>query len=311
MLGYRNGVVLRKILSDGGFGTMIVRQKLNGIGYEVIGDQRDQDLNLRALMTRVLVPDTIYLMTRLLELNASPGLSCLVQDGALYPMPLNGQIQDESGAAVGTKTLGLSAADSQDIAFRAAHEEMIQTLALPIFDKVLEMCQPDRASVNAMINLDFMVTSEREQQLYDLVESTPDLHEHFWHLMSSRYQLAEMNPRMTNLSSASNGVLNILDIPHTITSFRRLLADSGDLGIANYDSRFLAFPAGMTLDDVYTHFLNQQQRIRRHGYDEAGVILRMMPTLDSDGFPLWEKGAGITIYGPKQHFAEIERLALG
>ena len=310
MAGYRNGVVLRKILSDGGFGTMIVRQKLDSSGYEVIGDQRDQDTSLRELMTRVLVPEAVYLMTRLLELNASPGLSCLVEDGQLYPLPLNGQIQDESGAAVGTKTLGLSAADAADIAFREAHEANIQALALPIFDKVLEMCQPTRAAINAMINLDFMVTSEREQALYTLVQQTPELHEHFWHLVSSRYQLAEMNPRMTNLSSAANGVLNILNVPHTIQNFKRLLAETGDLGLANYDSRQLHFPAGMRADDVYTHFLDRQARIRTQGYHEAGVILRMMPTLDDQDYPQWAKGAGITIYGPKRDFAAIEKLAL-
>ena len=58
MEGYRNGVVLRKILSDGGFGTLIVRERLDsdGGGYEVIGDQRLQNRNLHQLMLAVLEP---------------------------------------------------------------------------------------------------------------------------------------------------------------------------------------------------------------------------------------------------------------
>jgi|GEM_PF-1024654 len=308
MKGYRNGVVLRKILSDGGFGTLIVRQKLNG-GYEVIGDQHLQDASLYHLMLCVLNPNSQYLMTRLLELDASPGISCIVENGELSPLPLNSQIQDESGAAIGTKTLGLFASDTADIAFREQHEDIIQALAAPIFEHVLSMC-PDRHTVNAMINLDFMVTSEREQKLYTLVKSTPYLQEHCWHLVSPRYQLAEMNPRMTNLTSAANGVLTILGIGHTLANYRRLLAADGDLGLVNYDSKILNLPPGMSLDDVYAHFLNRQRCIESRGYDEAGVILRMMPKV-VDGQPDWSRGAGITLYGPKAHFAEIERLALG
>ncbi|MHB8626647.1 MAG: hypothetical protein ACYDBJ_05415 [Aggregatilineales bacterium] len=309
MDGYRNGVVLRKILSDGGFGTLIVRQRLHDEGYEVIGDRHLQDVNLHHLMRRILDLEPLYLMTRLLELDASPGISCLVENGELHPLPLNGQIQDESGAAVGTRTLGLSESDKRDILFREEHEDIIQALAHQIFDKVLALC-PDRSGVNALINLDFMVTTEREQKLYTLVENTPGLRAHFWHLMSSRYQVAETNPRMTNLTSAANGVLTILGTSHTIENYRRLLAVTGDLGLANYDSRYLNLPAGMALDDVYAHFLDRHHAIRAHGYDEAGVILRMMPPL-VDGRPDWSKGAGITLYGPKRAFAEIERLALG
>ena len=312
MEGYRNGVVLRKILSDGGFGTLIVRERLENdgsVGYEVIGDQRLQNRNLFQLMLAVLEPTSQYLMTRLLELDASPGISCVVEAGQLFPLPLNGQIQDESGAAVGTKTLGLSAADAPDISFREQHEDIIQALALPIFDRVLSLC-PDRAAVNGLINLDFMVTTEREQKLFTLVENTPFLREHFWHLVSSRYQVAEMNPRMTNLTSAANGVLTILGASHHIDNYRRLLARDGDLGLANYDSRFLKLPKGMSADDAYVHFLDRQQAICRAGYDEAGVILRMMPPLVNDQ-PDWSKGAGITIYGPKAEFSQIERLALG
>jgi hypothetical protein len=312
MDGYRNGVVLRKILSDGGFGTLIVRERIESdgtAGYEVIGDQRLQNRNLHQLMEDVLDPQSQYLMTRLLELDASPGISCVVEAGELHPLPLNGQIQDESGAAVGTKTLGLSATDIADITFRGHHEDIIQALALPIFDKVLSLCS-DRTAVNGLINLDFMVTTEREQKLFNLVENTPFLHEHFWHLVSSRYQVAEMNPRMTNLTSAANGVLTILGASHHIDNYRRLLAHDGDLGLANYDSRYLKLPVGMTADDAYAHFLERQMLICRHGYDEAGVILRMMPPLVDDQ-PDWTKGAGITIYGPKAQFSEIERLALG
>ncbi len=308
MDGYRNGVVLRKILSDGGFGTLIVRQKLSGHGYEVIGDQHLEDASLHDLMERVLLPATHYLMTRLLELDASPGISCKVENGELFPLPLNSQIQDESGAAVGTKTLGLFADDHHDIAFREQHEDIIQAFAAQIFDRVLALC-PDRASVNAMINLDFMVTSDREQKLYTLVRNTPYLYEHCWHLVCQRYQVAEMNPRMTNLTSAANGVITILNTGHGIESYRRLLAAEGDLGLVNYDSKILNFPVGMSLDDVYSEFLDRQCRLTAEGYDEAGVILRMMPKL-KDGHPDWSKGAGITIYGPKRVFADIERVAL-
>jgi hypothetical protein len=309
MDGYRNGVVLRKILSDGGFGTLIVRQRLNAEGYEVIGDRQVYDVNLHHLLKRILDREPQYLMTRLLELEASPGISCLVENGELHPLPLNGQIQDESGAAVGTRTLGLSAEDSRDICFRQEHEDIIQALAHQIFDKVLAMC-PNRSEVNALINLDFMVTTEREQKLYTLVQDSPALRTHFWHLVSSRYQVAETNPRMTNLTSAANGVLTILGASHTIENYRRLLASNGDLGLANYDSRYLKLPSDMTLDDVYTHFLDRHHAIRARGYDEAGVILRMMPPL-VNGRPDWSKGAGITLYGPKAAFAEIERLTLG
>ncbi len=308
MEGYRNGVVLRKILSDGGFGTLIVRQKCAGGGYEVIGDRHIEDDNLCDLMGSVLTPSSHYLMTRLLELDASPGLSCMVDNGNLHPLPLNSQIQDESGAAVGTKTLGLYADDVHDIAFRQQHEDIIQALALPIFEHVLTLC-PERSSVNAMINLDFMVTSDREQKLYTLVKNTPYLHEHFWHLVCQRYQVAEMNPRMTNLTSAANGVITILGSGHGIESYRRLLAADGDLGLVNYDSKILNISAGMSPDDVYGSFLDRQCRIQARGYDQAGVILRMMPKLH-DGHPDWSKGAGITIYGPKRVFSEIERLAL-
>lgn len=308
MEGYRNGVVLRKILSDGGFGTLIVRQKLTGPGYEVIGDRHHEDVKLCHLLERVLVPATHYLMTRLLELDASPGISCIIENGNLFPLPLNSQIQDESGAAVGTKTLGLFAHDHHDIAFRQQHEDIIQAFATQIFDQVLTLC-PDRTSVNALINLDFMVTSDREQKLYTLVKNTPYLHEHCWHLVCQRYQVAEMNPRMTNLTSAANGVITILGIGHGIESYRRLLAAEGDLGLINYDSKVLDFPAGMSPDDIYTEFLNRHCRIKSKGYDEAGVILRMMPKFKG-AHPDWSKGAGITIYGPKAAFAEIERLAL-
>lgn len=308
MDGYRNGVVLRKILSDGGFGTLIVRKSLDGARFEVIGDQTLEADTLPELMQHVLTPTSKYLMTRLLELDASPGISCMVEHGELFVLPLNSQIQDESGAAVGTKTLGLFADDMHDIEFRHRHEELIQAFAVQIFDHVLNLCE-DRGAVNAMINLDFMVTSEREQKLYTLVRNSPHLNKHMWHLISQRYQVAEMNPRMTNLTSAANGVLTILGLDHTIQSYRRLLAAEGDLGLVNYDSKVLAMRPGMSIDDIYTHFIDRGARLRKLGYREAGVILRMMPRL-VDGLPQWTKGAGITIYGPKACFAEIERLAL-
>jgi hypothetical protein len=160
-----------------------------------------------------------------------------------------------------------------------------------------------------MINLDFMVTSEREQKLYTLVRNSPHLNKHMWHLISQRYQVAEMNPRMTNLTSAVNGVLNILGQPHDIAGYRRLLAAEGDLGLVNYDSRILRIPPDFTPDDVYNHFIERDQRIRQRGYHEGGVILRMMPRT-AEGKLVWSKGAGITIYGPKACFSEIEALAL-
>ncbi len=306
MEGYRNGVVLRKILSDGGFGTLIVRQRADG--YEVIGDQQIVAPTLPELMAQVLTPTSRYLMTRLLELDSSPGISCMVRDGQLFVLPLNSQIQDESGAAVGTKTLGLFADDLHDIEFRHRHEELIQAFAVQIFDRVLNLC-PDRGAINAMINLDFMVTSEREQKLYTLVRNTPELNRHMWHLISQRYQVAEMNPRMTNLTSAANGVLTILGLPHDFSGYSRLLAAEGDLGLVNYDSKLLHMPEGMTRDDVYTWFLERDHRIKRLGYREGGVILRMMPK-EIDGELMWSKGAGLTVYGPKACFAEIEDLAL-
>jgi hypothetical protein len=97
---------------------------------------------------------------------------------------------------------------------------------------------------------------------------------------------------------------------HDIYGYRRLLAAEGDLGIVNYDSKVIDLPDGMSIDDVYTHFLDQNHKLRTQGYYEAGVILRMMPRM-VDGVPLWSKGAGITIYGPKACFGEVEALALG
>lgn len=308
MEGYRNGVVLRKILSDGGFGTLIVRQKLDGHGYEVIGDKQLEAHSIHELMEQVITPNSQYLMTRLLELDASPGISCMVRNGELFVLPLNSQIQDESGAAIGTKTLGLFSDDLHDIEFRHQHEELIQAFAVQIFDRVLSMCE-DRTTINAMINLDFMVTSEREQKLYTLVRNSPSLFKHMWHLISQRYQVAEMNPRMTNLTSAANGVLTILGAEHDIYGYRRLLAAEGDLGIVNYDSKAIAMPDGLSIDDIYCHFLDRNHKLRAHGYHEAGVILRMMPRL-VDGKPMWSKGAGLTIYGPKACFSEVEKLAL-
>jgi hypothetical protein len=309
MEGYRNGVVLRKILSDGGFGTLIVRQKLDHTGYEVIGDKTLEAPTIHELMAQVITPSSQYLMTRLLELDASPGISCMVRDGELFVLPLNSQIQDESGAAIGTKTLGLFSHDLHDIEFRHQHEELIQAFAIQIFDRVLDMC-PDRSGVEAMINLDFMVTSEREQKLYTLVRNSPSLFKHMWHLISQRYQVAEMNPRMTNLTSAANGVLTIMGAEHDIYGYRRLLAAEGDLGLVNYDSKVIAMPDGMSIDDIYCHFLDRNHKLRAAGYQEAGIILRMMPRMVDDK-PAWAKGAGITIYGPKACFGEVEMLALG
>jgi hypothetical protein len=308
MEGYRNGVVLRKILSDGGFGTLIVRQLLDQRGYEVIGDKHLKADTLHELMKEVLEPRSKYLMTRLLELDASPGISCMVQNGKLFVLPLNSQIQDESGAAIGTKTLGLYADDLDDIRFREQHEELIQAFALQIFEKIVALC-PDPTAINALINLDFMVTSPREQKLYTLVRNSPQLNHHMWHLISQRYQVAETNPRMTNLTSAANGVLTILGCEHNIEGYRRLLAADGDLGIANYDSRILHMSPGMSADDIYTEFMSRDAKIRKAGYREAGVILRMMPKHDGHDY-CWDKGAGITVYGPKACFREIEQLAL-
>ncbi len=217
-------------------------------------------------------------MSRLIDLQDSPGMSAIIAGGTPHLFNWNGQWQEPGeSACTGTTSPGLNGNNRLHELFL----EETQAIFSTILSKQLEG-RANRDEIYAMINIDLMIPGALEQKLWQKTQSRPSLHQYRNNLGKNNHNyqprpynpniplIAEINPRDTNWTLAVKSVLTALKRQATVQNMLAL-ANGQDTKIIARDAWTL--PGGLTdMNLVRDEMLQLHHQLEKSG---AGFILRM------------------------------------
>ncbi len=245
--------------------------------------------------------DSRVVMSRLLDLEASPGISAVIIKGIAHTFRWNGQWQEDGeSACTGTMSYDLA----HDGKIEADYFEQSQEVYVRVLSKML-VGQENLEDIYAKNNMDLMIPGRLERKLWQRAQRDPSLFkylgtvgrnnlEYMPRIYSSQDVLiAEDNPRDTNWTLAVQAVLQALQRQFTLENM---------LAIANgLDGQIIArdvWPLpealrGEDMDKVRDTLLEFHERVKRRG---DGFILRM-PDLPKAGAIAYTTDVSRTPYG--------------
>jgi hypothetical protein len=218
---YPMGVMLRGAESDGHYGSCLVYEQQQGILIVPDGDvQRARSAStwlhafsiaqqhLEACMNQQR--ESRVLISRFIDVAASPGLSVVILNGQVESLGWNSQLQAPgSTACVGTSPFQPANAMQADL--QQATEAQTTVYFEIILRQTAQRCGLDFASVCGVANLDLMLPGPWEQQLQRSRGCSPVLY------------VAECNPRWTNYTDALMTILAVKRQSPTISALRSVI----------------------------------------------------------------------------------------
>jgi hypothetical protein len=326
MLGrYPLGVIIRGAFSDGNYSMAAIVEAITDMSLRDLSIKRGQVMikpngnssNLEVVDTfaeaLIRVQDMFYtelnldegsqvIMSRLLDIDLSPGLCAVITEGAPHFMEFNGQYMAPGNTAC-TGTTTFSSAIGVDRAHATSAKYLRQTHEL--LDGILKsfLAGSDTSSLYAMMNIDVMMVGELEKELHQRAQATPqsrylsnlgtcdaDYEPRVYDPNSILF--AEINPRDTNWTLAMKAVLQVLHQPCTVENLDNL-ADGNDIQILARDHWEL--PDGMSIEDARDLLTEYHYQLAEQG---EGMIMRMA-----------DNPAGIIIYTPSQDRGRLEQIS--
>lgn len=216
-------------------------------------------------------------MSRLIDLRMSPGLSAAIIGQEVYPFNFNGQYTEPGQTAcVGTSTFKISYGEKT--ASRTSEDYLTQSQN--ILKRIMKHFLADKGHVNAMMNIDLMLTGMLEQMLWERARSSvfrrykenvgccnADYEPRVY--STSDVLIAEINPRDTNWTLAMKAVLQARNMPCTIENLQ-ILANGTGIKVVARDKWDV--PETVDWTTARTVLYDYHKRLAENG---EGFILRM------------------------------------
>lgn len=260
---YPVGLMIRPHECDGGYGNAVLEQTNHGISFTPDGDTgRTEHFEtwegaLKAANKHVRSSTTHrnpeVVMSRLIDVEESPGMTVLMIDGQPHSLGWNGQLMhDHSKACVGTTTFTPRTHFSQRVKddFEIASAEALSNHVHAVARKH----GIDLKGTRGLVNVDLMIPGQLEREY--LLRSGQN---------TRTIYVAEFNPRWTNSSDATAAVVWATSRNHTAGEYQRTV----ERGLLAIDKEIV--PPRCT-EERYQRALTINDRLRKEG---DGVILRM------------------------------------
>lgn len=257
---YPLGLMMRLDHGDGGMGGYAAYQLGDG-RVKIMPDSKEDKAKIcnsweealeasrNGLMKNVIegkIPEVV--VSRLIDVRRSPGISLVLKKGTVYPLGINDQVQIHGKACSGVGTV------MNDLPISPGELEMMVTEKLQNF--LLNTYGKERfALADGIINLDLMFPGDVEIAYVREMSLEP-----------VDFYVAEANPRFTNTSDAMLLGLGIDRIDQTIGNMRRKLSQ-GLLTIDKYDLK------GVPPEIARTELEELDRRLKESG--EGRVVMRM------------------------------------
>jgi hypothetical protein len=261
---YPLGIILRTAESDGNYGCCHLYEEgshiilvpsggLKPVRYTSWDEALVGAQNLLAA-TMNQEKEAQVVISRLLQLADSPGMSVVVMDGQIESLRWNGQLQDAgSKACVGTSTYRPKNA----YVARLQQDYEDQTVAFfeTLLRKTAQRCGIDFASLRGVANLDLMLAGPLEQRLQKKRGQKP------------MHYLAECNPRWTNYTDAIMMVIGANRKEQSISNMRTVIQERV-VAVDKYN-----FPVDID-PRVVREYIFQRDDVLKH--EGTRVICRMV-----------------------------------
>ncbi len=263
MDGYTHGLVLRPAESDGNFGAGVVREENGHVLFmpdgKMEGASRHPTFNSALARSQEYMRSTMnsvkekrVVVSRLIDLADSPGMSVAVLDGQVISLGWNGQIIKDGTACVGTSTYRPKDEYLQQI--QEENEEKTAGAFSVLLSQLTKGQGIDLQTVRGIANIDIMIPGERERELQRKRGGDPHLY------------VAESNPRYTNMTDGVLTAVAAQRLPQTVRSMRVVTA----AGIVSEDK--YALPAGVDPKAVRDEIYKSDLKLKEEG---TRVIARM------------------------------------
>ena len=219
---YPLGMILRTAESDGNYGCCLLYQNGNHIILVPSGGVKPESYTtwqeaLAAAQDRLVATmnqekEARVVISRLLEVADSPGISVVVMDGQIESLRWNGQLQDTgSKACVGTSSY--TPKNTYVAQLQRDYEDQAAAFFETLLRRTAQHCGVDFASLRGVANLDLMLAGPLEKQLQEKRGQKP------------MHYLAECNPRWTNYTDAIMMVIGVNRKEQSISSMRTAIQE--------------------------------------------------------------------------------------
>jgi hypothetical protein len=288
---YPLGMMLRTAESDGNYGCCLLYEKGShiflvpsaGVTPTRYTTWQNALVAAQSHLTTTMnqEKEARVVITRLLKLADSPGMSVVVMGGQIESLRWNGQLQSaDSKACVGTSTYRPKNAYVKYL--QQEYEEQAVAFFETLLRKTAQHCGVDFASLRGVANLDLMLAEPAERQLQKKRGQKPT------------HYLAECNPRWTNYTDAIMTVIAVNRKEQSISNMRTVIQER----IATVDKYH--FPVHIDPREVRECIFQRDDLLKREG---TRVICRMLDN------PLGLIFAGDIDRGQQEVAAIIHQLA--
>lgn len=255
MFDYKRGLVLRPDECDGGYGMAMV---MEDNGHKVFlpdgkkaKEQRYNNWEDALGAAEGYVKEAFgenkghVVVSRLIDLVDSPGMSVVLMDGKVESLGWNGQIQANGAACEGTANY--KPKDKYLESVKDQNEEKMATAFGEFLRKCADEQGVDFGNILGVGNIDIMIPGDKERQLQ----------KKRWGC--ERLYLAESNPRWTNYTDAGLLVVAVNKMPQTIRSMKRVVKN----GIETQDKYKL--PEGLDPREVREKIYKRNMELQEEG----------------------------------------------
>lgn len=271
--GYPVGVMMRAAESDGNYGACYLKETPTGVNLVPNGDSKEvvqhkdwrsalqnaQNYLLSTASANKGVEPRIV-VSRLMDLADSPGMSALIVNGEILPLRWNGQVREsaESSACVGTSTY-----QSPTENLRRIQEDYEESSALAFANfirSVIKKYGYNPKDVSGFVNVDLMIPSEMEVKFQRKLQGNPNLSS------GDLITVAEINPRFTNYTDALLLVAGISGLEKTPRNILKIIQN----GVYTYDK--YPIKDGTKVDEVEDKIRKLDSDLQYFG---TRIVLRM------------------------------------
>lgn len=247
--------------------------------------------------------DDRVVMSRLLDLEISPGLCTAIVAGQWHDFAFNGQYMEPGNSAcTGTTTFRSAVGDDTAIRLSDGYLGQSQQLLRDILSRFFGDRPID--DLYAMLNMDVMVVGPLERELYERAQAHPQGQQYFDSIgdCNADYSpgvynpdtvlFAEVNPRDTNWTIAMKAVLQAMNLPCTVDNLKRL-GSGEEMQVLARDHWGL--PEGMSIEQARDLLLEFHHHLSEQG---EGFIMRMP-----------DNPAGVILYTPSRDPNRLSEIA--
>ena len=281
---YPTGLMLRAAESDGGYGNVELKEERNKIRLVPNGEEKlsqefgNWESALKVAQTLInsnINPkiNSCVVAGRLIDYEAMPGLSVVINRGEVYSLGWNGQALNGNGKA----TVGVSKFESPIGTYahgaQERHEQKTAEDLAKYLSTVAKDCKIDFSKVSGVSNVDLIIPGPKEREYLRRIGKNPDV-----------IYAAEINPRWTNWTDALALVAWVEKFDHSISGFKQ----SRERNVVTNDK--LAH-SSQNSDELRSRAEEVNIGLAIDGVD--GQLVVRMPDTEKAGFIFWGSKDGV------------------